>query len=155
MKCTYNIKKINNDLEISGIFEEEIDNNTLYYVAASPPDYRASFSGSALPYKSKTQAYENTPNHGSVILKNNTFTFNIMNPNTYYDDFSNTLNPSYVLLNYQFNGQDKILKIILNNTLNNKSLTHADSLSPLSFSNDNEEILSQEKKLKSKSINMQ
>lgn len=154
MKCTYNIKKINNDLEISGVFESNIDNDIFYYIAASPPDYRASFSGSALPYKSKIQAYDNTPNCGYVKLKNNTFSFSIMNPNSYYEDFSNTLKPSYIMINYKIEGEDKILKIILDNTLNNKKLVH-EYTNPLDFLNDNEEILSQEKRLMTKSINIQ
>lgn len=46
------------------------DNGTqVEFIAACPPDQRSSFSGSALPFANPKQAFQGTPNKGSVGTK--------------------------------------------------------------------------------------
>jgi hypothetical protein len=40
------------------------------FIAACPPDQRSSFSGSALPFANPKQAFQGTPNKGSVDIEN-------------------------------------------------------------------------------------
>lgn len=55
------------------------------YWAASPPDYRCSFSGSGLPFPNEEMAYESSPNVGKVPLNNDgSFSFRLRFPNSYY-----------------------------------------------------------------------
>jgi hypothetical protein len=42
------------------------DDGQADYIAAAPPDFRASFNGSALPFASPQQAFDGTPNRGRV-----------------------------------------------------------------------------------------
>lgn len=149
--CSYKVYTYGKDLVIEGNFSSVIDGNVVNFIAPSPPDYRSSFSGSALPYASKKQAYDNTPNIGNVELSTNkSFVIKIAYPNSYYEDFSNNLKTPYVLLNYSFEGVEKTLKIELDNIINNiRTLRHHVNHNELFYDNEsNLEIRSQEKILR-------
>lgn len=123
--CVYEVYPFEKDMHVRGYFTENIDGNVIQYIAPSPPDYRASFSGSALPYANEDQAYDETPNLGRVILKNNTFAFDIATPNGYYEDFSSKIVTPFVYINYKINGVEKHLKINLaDSSIPYRSLTH-------------------------------
>lgn len=62
----------------------ELNDTTLKYIAAAPPDLRMSRAGSALPWGNSDMAYENTPNKGEVSLVDGHFTFTLFRPNCYY-----------------------------------------------------------------------
>lgn len=150
-ECSYNVYTYGTDLVIEGYFSSAIDGNVVHFIAPNPPDYRSSFSGSALPYASKKQAYDNTPNIGHVELSpNRSFVIKIAYPNSYYEDFSNNIKKPYVLLNYSFEGVEKILKIELDNIINNiRTLRHHVNHNELFYDNEsNLEIRSQEKILR-------
>jgi hypothetical protein len=79
-----------NDIIIRGVINDYVIDNILYYSAPCPPKYNGSFSGSGLPYFSREQAYENTPNKGSVVLDSEgNFVITLIKPNSYYSDFDN------------------------------------------------------------------
>ena len=56
----------------------------LSYSAAKPPDYRQSYTGSALPFPDAQIAYQNSPNIGKYNVVNNFVSFKIYVPNSYY-----------------------------------------------------------------------
>ena len=71
---------------------EQWQNLHVEFWAANPPDYRQSFSGSALPFVNRTMAFENSQNRGVVnVLNDGTFSFSIKFPNSYYMGLGNRL----------------------------------------------------------------
>ena len=148
--CRCEIYLYDKDLVIQGYFSEKVDNNEIYYIAPNPPDYRTSFNGSALPYMSKHQAYDNTPNIGKVTLSdNNTFSINISYPNSYYEDFTNNIIPPYVLIDYYFEGINKNVKINLDIQVPNRTIRHPPQYNEMFYTNAPKlEIRSQEKILR-------
>ena len=49
------------------------ENNIIYYSAANPPDYRATYTGSGLPFANQHIAFENSPNKGKSDLLDGNF----------------------------------------------------------------------------------
>lgn len=62
------------------------------YWAPNPPDYNTSFNGSGMPFPNPVVAYENTPNIGSVPLDGNSYSFDILFPNSYYSELGTVYN---------------------------------------------------------------
>lgn len=113
------------DIIINIHTEQNIDNNTLYFIAPNPPDYRTSYSGSALPFFNKEQAFDNTSNKGKVLFKNKKASFGIKYPNSYYHDLGNTQVVPHVDLLYSINGKEYIYSYKLSdNPIPYRSLTH-------------------------------
>lgn len=53
--------------------------------APAPPNYRTSYSGSALPYTNAEMAFDQTPNAGTVnVSRDGSFSFSIQYPSGYY-----------------------------------------------------------------------
>ena len=100
----------------------------IIYWAANPPDYRQSFSGSALPFVDQEMAFENTPNRGKVgISSNGTFSFRIKYPNSYYVNVGNQLIGPYVhlqLYSALTNKKGRVQKISLGQPIPFRSLRH-------------------------------
>jgi hypothetical protein len=69
-------------------------------MAANPPDFRTSYSGSALPFASKDQAFEESPNIGKVTIVNSKFTIKVLFPNSYMIGLGSVLIPPTVYLQY-------------------------------------------------------
>lgn len=91
------------DIIINGEINDEITYPYIDYYAPSPPDLMTSFSGSGLPYIHYEQAFYNTPNKGTVEVKDtNKFSIYLYRPNSYYKDF-NTLSFPYVKIIYNKN----------------------------------------------------
>lgn len=149
--CSYEVYKYGKDLVIQGKFSSPVDQNSVKFIAPNPPDFRSSFSGSALPYASKKQAYDETPNIGQVTVKNdNSFVIHLAYPNSYYEDFSNRITNPYVMLYYSYEGGDKVIKIDLDKIVPNiRTLRHAPEHNELFYDNEsNLPIRSQEKILR-------
>lgn len=120
MSCDIQVYERVNDLTIVGKFSEPIQSSVKYF-AASPPDFRASFNGSGLPFPNQRQAFENTPNIGVVPTdKNNMFQISIMKPNSYYivDD---RILPT-LTMEYKHNNEMKSLVINLGDAIKNRTL---------------------------------
>ena len=104
MNCEY--FRGNGEYIVKGVVETEIQNPKVLYWAANPPDHRASFSGSGLPFPNAEVAFENTPNRGAVKAVGGHFTFNITFPNSYYIGLGSKLvEPS---VHYQVEGESKV-----------------------------------------------
>ena len=82
-----------------------VDDRLLYYVAAAPPDYRGSFTGSGLPFADAEQAYHASPNVGTLELDGaNTGVVKLLYPNAYYAGLGSVLVPSMVHFYYKSDG---------------------------------------------------
>lgn len=110
---------------VQGRITEQIKDNTVYFIAASPPDYRATFSGSGLPFYSQVQAFENTPNKGKIVVSIGVeFQIELMMPNSYYVGLGTVYVPPTLYLEY-FNaeGQKRNVSIKLSDGIPYRSLT--------------------------------
>lgn len=86
------VKLIRNErkrLNVQFNFNEPI--SSIEFWAPAPPDYNASFSGSALPFPDSIIAYENSPNTGKFIPDSTQFTIDLMFPNSYYSHLGTRL----------------------------------------------------------------
>lgn len=90
-----------NEILVRGIIIDGIKNNEVRFLAASPTDRRSSFTGSGLPFPNQTQAFENTPNRGLLLLDgSNTFEFTVLYPNSFYVELGRQMIPPTVYLQY-------------------------------------------------------
>ncbi len=88
-------------IKISGSIKDNVRDKLLVFIAAAPPDYRASFTGSGLPFASPTQALENTSNKGTLKLdNNNSFEIEIDTPNSYYSGLGTVYIPPCIYFTY-------------------------------------------------------
>jgi hypothetical protein len=115
-----------------------IDNNTIFYIAAGPPNYMTTYSGSGLPFYSKEQALFNTPNKGKVIVDtNNEAIIKLYYPNSYNEDVGNIVVKPHVTLFYYSNSIIVEKKIILSKGIPFRSLSHPNIRNgPEFYSND-------------------
>ena len=76
------------------------------YVAASPPDYRASFSGSGLPHPNEAQAFYRTPNRGTAaVAADGRVEVRLLAPAPYYASLGARLVPPTLHLFYASGGR--------------------------------------------------
>lgn len=100
------------DTIIKGVIKNlSVDDSTIYYYAASPCDYRSSYSGSGMPFHSKEQAFYSTPNIGTIKLIGNEFTIKLLKPNSYYDKLNEPVINPYVIIYFYCNKVKKETKI--------------------------------------------
>lgn len=67
---------------------------SLEYAAAAPADRHSTFTGSGLPFPNAKQAFEDTPNRGSVKTdKFGHFSITLKSPNAYYIGLGSTYVP--------------------------------------------------------------
>jgi hypothetical protein len=119
-----NIQEANNDVQITLQFNPSLPIQQLAYIAPSPADYRASYSGSGLPFPNKEHAFEGTPNHGVVDVYGNQVTLRLAMPNAYYDDFNGTIVQPHVLCMAIYKDQKKDFVINLGYKIPYRSLTY-------------------------------
>jgi hypothetical protein len=112
-------------LVVSGKIKDDVKDNKLHFMAAAPPDYRASYSGSALPFTSQLQAFDNTPNRGIVkVSPTGEFTISLMTPNAYYVGLTTVYVPPMLFLEYATpNGDRRNINIRLSDGIPYRSLT--------------------------------
>lgn len=112
----------------------KVDNDIIRYIAANPPDYITSYSGSGLPFANFDQAFENTNNFGSVVLdKDGRGTISMRFPNAYYDELGNKLVTPYVAIFYHVNKVEKSVYVNVSDGLPYRSLTHPKSRNSPTF----------------------
>lgn len=111
---------------VEGTIVGSLSVNRVDYLASSPYDLRASFTGSALPYPSPEFAMQGTPNKGSVQLDtNNTFRFKLLLPNSYYIGMGTILVPPTVYLTYTLHsGVKRTSPIQLQESIPYRTLTY-------------------------------
>lgn len=89
------------DVSIAGKIHDNVPSGFIRYLAANPPEYRVTFSGSGLPFANRSQAFENTANHGACKLDDQgNFVINIAFPNSYYLNLGSVLVPPTVYIYY-------------------------------------------------------
>ena len=82
----------NNTVIFSGRMHARTTDSKLTYAAARPADRHASFSGSGLPFYNAEQAFDQTPNIGTVAVGPlGDFVVKCQMPNSYYIDLGTTL----------------------------------------------------------------
>jgi hypothetical protein len=73
------------ELEIKGKLKVPIENTKIQFLAANPPNYIQSYSGSGLPFANPEIAYENTKTKGFVMTdEKGNFSIRFRTPNSYY-----------------------------------------------------------------------
>lgn len=87
------------DTHIPVIIKDIIPDGKVEYIASAPPDYRLSFSGSALPFATPEQALDNTPNTGTITTSGAQLMIPLLYPNSFYVD-SHLVHPT-VFLRYK------------------------------------------------------
>jgi hypothetical protein len=119
--CDIKVFERESDLVIVGKFSDKINSNVVKYYAPSPPDYRSSYPGSALPFASEKQAFENTPNIGSVpVNSENKFEISLVKPNAFFN-IDDRIEP-YVSIIYKYNDEMKNIKVQLGDTFKHKTI---------------------------------
>lgn len=142
----------NRDVTIQGFFTTKIDDDRFDYVASNPADYRSSFSGSGLPYASVSQAFDSTPNKGTVkVGSDNSFKFQIAMPNKYYD-IDKLVKPNVTLI-YKIYGKMNKIDITLEDPFPFRTLKPTEDYSPLFYQNEGLKIRTQEQILRESELN--
>lgn len=106
---------------------DPIKDGKVFYIAAAPPDYRATFSGSGLPFATQVQAFQNTPNKGTVEVSGSAqeCEINLMTPNSYYVGLGTVYVPPTLYIEYiTDNDQKRNISIKLSDGIPYRSLTH-------------------------------
>ena len=77
------------------------DERVVTYAAAAPVEGRASFSGSGLPFATKEQAFENSPNQGVAnVNADGSFRVELRTPSSYYVGLGTVLVPPTLFLSF-------------------------------------------------------
>ncbi len=113
------------DMVFRGRLQDAPDDGLAYYVAAAPPDYRASFTGSAMPFANVQQAFYNTPNRGTVRVEpDGDFEVALLLPNSYYVKFGTVKVPPTLHVVYTSQGQKRQVQMQLSDGVPFRSLTY-------------------------------
>ena len=128
--CSGKIIEHNNskrkDITIIGKLLEPVLENEIYYIAGSPPDFRTTYTGSALPFANENQAFDNTPNKGKVNIQNGIFKITIMYPNSYMVGLGTVTVPPYIHLQYKLlNGELRNITVKISDGIPYRSLTYS------------------------------
>ena len=92
----------------TGQIRDHVKDGKLTYAAAAPADRRASYSGSGLPFFNAAQAFEHTPNIGTVSTDaGGRFVITLTMPNAYYIGLGSTYVPPTIYLTWN-NGQTSV-----------------------------------------------
>ena len=127
--CIGEIKQDPNqsDIHVHGTITEMVDDDRIMYLAAAPPDYRTSYTGSALPFQNADIAFHNTPNKGEKVLRGNRFDVDLLFPNSYYEGLGRYLIPPTLYVNYKSGGQEKTIAIQVSQPIPYRRLTYPES----------------------------
>ena len=104
------------------------DGAEAFYVAAAPPDYRSSFTGSALPFANASHAFYNTPNRGKVqVAGDGSFEVGLQAPNAYYVAHGTVRVPPVLHLVYTVDGRRQQVALPVGRGVPFRSLTYPPS----------------------------
>jgi hypothetical protein len=127
MFCNGQIKELSKyDIIVKGRIEEQVENNKIFYIAASPADHRANYSGSGLPFYNQLQAFDNTPNIGTLdVGYDNSFEIKLLTPNSYMVGLGSvTIPPTLYIEFVDLNGNKKDISIKVSNGIPYRTLTY-------------------------------
>lgn len=107
------IKTADMNVSLVGILNDYPDDGRIYYVAACPGETRSSWMGSGLPFQSKDQAFEGTPNIGYVVVQPDSrqFEISLIMPGSFYVGLGTVLVPPFVSLDF-FYDKHKIQTVV-------------------------------------------
>ena len=89
-----------NDIIVSCMIHDIVKGNVVHFIASNPLDRHSSFNGSGFPYANSEQAFEGTPNKGSLQSVAGTFKIHLLFPNSFYTDLGNSLIPPSLFLKW-------------------------------------------------------
>lgn len=121
------IVKCKDDVVVNGVLKEWPAGGKLLYFAAAAPDFRTSYSGSALPFANQEQAFSNSPNKGSLQLtQDRQFTINIQLPNSFMIGLGSVTVPPTVFIKYvsEESGVERQIGIQISSSIPFRSLTY-------------------------------
>lgn len=123
---TFNKNKlVNPDITVEGEITELVKDNMIYYFASAPADYRATYTGSGLPFYNQIQAFDNTPNTGTIKLTNNRFSINLTLPNSYMIGLGSVVIPPTLYIKYiNLENKNKVVSIELSKGIPFRHLTY-------------------------------
>ena len=125
--CQGNVRNIGQyDVKVEGTISETVKDGVVHYIAATPADHRATFTGSGLPFANQLQAFDNTPNVGSVQLKqDNSFEIFLLTPNSYMVGLGSIQVPPTLYLSYSNEDEEtKIVTIQVSKGIQYRSMTY-------------------------------
>ena len=121
--CSGNIEFVNEfDVVVTLKINKDVSRGPIRYIAPAPAKYSSSFTGSGLPYASKEQAYDLTPNigvlNGGDPTKERIFYIKLKRPNSYYH-FDTFIQPVVTIM---YNEKDSFEIPIYHETIPYRSL---------------------------------
>lgn len=138
--CEGSVVHINQyDIIVTGKIQDDVKSDCeVIYIAAAPPDFRASFTGSGLPFHTQRQAFDNTPNKGILKLDgNNGFRLQVRYPNSYYAGLGTVIVPPSVYVIYKNkSGVENTIKIPVSKGIPYRLLTY-----PMQFTQAREDAM--------------
>lgn len=126
-ECSGLVQRIaHSDIVVEGKFNFAVKDGRVSYIAASPADFRASYTGSALPFTSPEMALQGTPNKGTLQLDSeNGFQMTLKLPNSYYSGHGTVLVPPTVYLTFATSeAPERTVAVKLNEPLPYRTLTY-------------------------------
>jgi len=90
-----------------------LQDSQVVFWAPHPPDYRTSYSGSALPFKDSEMAFDQTPNAGVVnVDSDGTFEISLKYPSGYYSSLGTLYVSPHIRMQHVVNGKPGKVEII-------------------------------------------
>lgn len=111
-------------MRVTFTVNDVVDDNIINYIAASPPDYRTSYTGSGLPFFSYLQAFDNTPNKGEIQVTGMDMSIDLMYPNSFYMGLGTVIVPPTLYISYVSNGKEVSKAIPLSDGIPYRMLTY-------------------------------
>jgi hypothetical protein len=126
------------------------DGGKLYYLAASPPEFKSTFAGSGLPFANAEQAFYNTPNRGVVdVALDGGFEVRLRVPNSYYVGMGTVRVPPTLYLVYYSNSKRVTAELQVSKGVPYRSLTYPPARGgPIFYSAESDHARSQEEILR-------
>jgi hypothetical protein len=137
--------------------DENVKNNQISYIAANPPDHRASYYGSGHPFPNTLVAFEGTQSKGILRLSStNQYEVMITVPNAYYIGLGSKIVSPTIYFSYNNGFVDKKANVVIKNNILFRSLTYPqDRFGPEFYESfDTLPVRSQENILRDSTINV-
>lgn len=128
------------DITVKGQLAERPDHGFVTYLAAAPADHRTSFTGSGLPFANPVQAFQGTPNKGTLKLRGTHFTLNLLYPNSYYAGLGTVQIPPTLYVSYTKWGKEKTVGIKIGEPIPFRHLTWPEQRANVMFYGKQEEL---------------
>ena len=108
----FHIEVDGGDLLMYGKLSHMPDDGHVTFSAAAPVDYRASFSGSGLPFADRDQAFYATPNSGTAAVHHDgSFEIRMATPASYYAGLGTVLVRPTVFLTFELAGKRTVTHV--------------------------------------------